>query len=149
MNLKERWEEFKKFALRGNVIDLAVGVVVGGAFGKITTSLVNDIIMPALGIITGKIDFSNLKYVIVEAGENVPELAIRYGNFIQTVVDFFIISISIFMFVRLINTAKFLHKKETQEEPPAPPPPPEPPRQEVLLEEIRDLLKEFNENRRS
>lgn len=131
-------EEFKKFALRGNVVDLAVGVVVGGAFGKIVASLVNDIIMPLLGLILGRIDLTSLKIVLRRASLTETELAISYGKFLQNALDFLVISFSIFMVLRAIN--KF-HKKE-EEAPAAPPAPPEPSKEEQLLAEIRDLLKE-------
>jgi large conductance mechanosensitive channel len=127
-------KEFKAFVLRGNVVDLAVAVVIGGAFGKIVTSLVNDLIMPIIGLILGGVSFTNLKYVITPASEGVEEAAIRYGAFIQSMVDFVIIAFAIFLVVKLIN-----RMRKKQEEAPAAPP--EPPRQEVLLEEIRDLLK--------
>jgi len=127
-------KEFKAFVLRGNVVDLAVAVVIGGAFGKIVTSLVNDLIMPLIGMILGGVSFTNLKYVITPASEGVEEAAIRYGAFIQSVVDFVIIAFAIFMMIKLLN-----RMRKKQEEAPAAPP--EPPRQEVLLEEIRDLLK--------
>lgn len=127
-------KEFKAFVLRGNVVDLAVAVVIGGAFGKIVTSLVNDLIMPLIGMILGGVSFTNLKYVITPAAEGVEEAAIRYGAFIQSVVDFVIIAFAIFMMIKLLN-----RMRKKQEEAPAAPP--EPPRQEVLLEEIRDLLK--------
>lgn len=127
-------KEFKAFVLRGNVVDLAVAVVIGGAFGKIVTSLVNDLIMPFIGIILGGVNFANLKYVITPASEGVEEAAIRYGAFIQSIVDFVIIAFAIFMVIKMINR---MRKKEEE----APAAPPEPPRQEVLLEEIRDLLK--------
>ncbi len=127
-------KEFKAFVLRGNVVDLAVAVVIGGAFGKIVTSLVNDLIMPIIGLILGGVSFANLKYVITPASEGVEEAAIRYGAFIQSMVDFVIIAFAIFLVVKLIN-----RMRKKQEEAPAAPP--EPPRQEVLLEEIRDLLK--------
>lgn len=139
IRIKERgivvFKEFKKFAFKGNVIDLAVGVIIGGAFGKIVTSLVNDLIMPLIGILIGGINFEDLKYVITPASEEVAETAIRYGAFIQSIVDFLIISISIFLFVTLLSKAK---KKE-----PAPPPPPPPAqtKEELLLTEIRDILK--------
>ncbi|MBN2852417.1 MAG: large-conductance mechanosensitive channel protein MscL [Clostridia bacterium] len=128
-------QDFKKFMLKGNVLDLAVAVIIGGAFGKIVASLVNDIIMPAVGLLLGKINFTDLKYVITAATETAPEAAIRYGAFIQSIIDFVIIGLSIFLFVKLLTKMK---KKE--EAPVAPPAPPAPPRQEVLLEEIRDLL---------
>jgi large conductance mechanosensitive channel len=127
-------KEFKTFVLRGNVVDLAVAVVIGGAFGKIVTSLVNDLIMPLIGMILGGVSFTNLKYVITPASEGVEEAAIRYGAFIQSIVDFVIIAFAIFMVIKLLN-----RMRKKQEEAPAAPP--EPPRQEVLLEEIRDLLK--------
>ena len=127
-------KEFKAFVLRGNVVDLAVAVVIGGAFGKIVTSLVNDLIMPLIGMILGGVSFANLKYVITPASEGVEEAAIRYGAFIQSIVDFVIIAFAIFMVIKKIN-----RMRTKQEEAPAAPP--EPPRQEVLLEEIRDLLK--------
>ena len=132
------WEEFKKFALRGNVVDLAVGVIIGGAFGKIVSSLVNDIIMPILGLILGRIDLTSLKIVLRPATLNGgTELAISYGQFLQNALDFLIISFSIFMVLRAVN--KF-HKKE--EEKPKPPAPPAPSKEEQLLTEIRDLLKQ-------
>jgi large conductance mechanosensitive channel len=130
----DMFNEFKKFAFKGNVIDLAVGVIIGGAFGKIVTSLVNDLIMPIIGIFFGGINFSDLKYVIAPANGDIAEAAIRYGAFIQSIVDFLIIAASIFLFVKLISKTK---KKE-----PAPPPPvPVPSKEEALLTEIRDILK--------
>lgn len=128
-------KEFKKFAFKGNVIDLAVGVIIGGAFGKIVTSLVNDVIMPLIGIIIGGLDFKELKYVITPASGDIAESALRYGAFIQSIVDFLIIAISIFLFVTLISKTK---KKEP---PPPPPAPPAPTKEEILLTEIRDILK--------
>lgn len=128
-------KEFKEFAFKGNVIDLAVGVIIGGAFGKIVTSLVNDVLMPIIGIILGGINFTNLKFVITPASENVAESAIYYGKFFQSIVDFLIIAISIFFFVRLISLAK---KKEEIVEKVAEPVKTD---EVVLLEEIRDLLK--------
>ncbi len=131
------WEEFKKFALKGNVVDLAVGVIIGGAFGKIVSSLVNDIIMPILGLILGRVDLTSLKIVLRPATLNGTELAISYGQFLQNALDFLIISFSIFMVLRAVNK---LHKKE--EEKPKPPAPPAPSKEEQLLTEIRDLLKQ-------
>ncbi len=125
-------KEFKEFALKGNVVDLAVGVIIGGAFGKIVTSLVNDVLMPLLGLILGGINFSDLKYVITPAAGEVPEAAILYGAFLQSIMDFLIISFSIFIFVKLISARK---KKEAVA-------PAAPPADVLLLEEIRDLLKE-------
>ena len=134
-------QDFKAFAMKGNVIDMAVGVIVGGAFGKIVTSLVNDIIMPVMSIVTGGDGLKNLKYVIVEAREAtaegataVAEVAVNYGMFIQNIVDFLIIAFSIFMALKVIM--KF---KKKEEEKPAPAPAPS--NEEVLLGEIRDLLK--------
>lgn len=128
-------KEFKEFAFKGNVIDLAVGVIIGGAFGKIVTSLVSDVLMPAIGIILGGISFKDLKYVITPAIGDVPAVTLNYGSFIQSIVDFFIIAISIFLFIKLISLTK---KKQVEA---APPPPPAPAAEVVLLEEIRDLLK--------
>lgn len=129
------FQEFKKFAFKGNVIDLAVGVIIGGAFGKIVTSLVNDVIMPLIGIIIGGIDFKDLKYVITPASGDIAEAALRYGAFIQSIVDFLIIAFSIFLFIQLISKTK----KKTP--PPPPPAPPAPTKEEILLSEIRDILK--------
>ncbi len=127
-------KEFKAFALKGNVIDLAVGVIIGGAFGKIVSSLVNDILMPAIGVLMGGVSFADLKYVITPAVGDVAEVAILYGAFIQAIVDFLIIALSVFVFIKVISIRK---KKEA--ETPAAPPVPDP--EVVLLEEIRDLLK--------
>ena len=139
------WDEFKKFAFRGNVLDLAIGVIMGGAFGKIVTSVVNDLIMPVLGYLMAGMDFKEMKYVMSEAimeGETViqPEAAILYGNFIQNVVDFLIVALSIFLFIRLINKSKEKLKKQEKSAPE--PEAPAGPTQEELLTEIRDLLKE-------
>ena len=129
-------KEFKEFALKGSVIDLAVAVIIGGAFGKIVSSLVNDVIMPAVGALLGGISFTDLKYVITPASGDIGEVAILYGSFIQAIVDFIIIACFIFLFVKLLSLAS--RKKKEAEVPPAPPAPaPE----VVLLEEIRDLLK--------
>ena len=140
--MKKFMNEFKTFAMRGNVIDLAVGVVIGGAFGKITTSIVNDIIMPIIGVITGGVNFSDwkivLKQAVLEAGEVVnPEVAITFGNTIAVILDFIIIAFAVFCMVKGINK---MHKKK-EEAPAAPPAPPEPSAEEKLLTEIRDLLK--------
>lgn len=128
-------KEFKEFAMKGNVIDLAVGVVIGGAFGKIVTSLVDDLLMPILGVLIGGINFTDLKFVIKPAIEDTAEVAIMYGQFIQSVVDFLIIAFSIFMFIKIIT---FKKKKDEPEKPK----PAEPTKEEVLLTEIRDILKE-------
>ena len=141
--MKKFFEEFKTFAMRGNVIDLAVGVVIGGAFGKITTSIVNDIIMPIIGVITGGLNFSDWKIVLKQAildaeGAVVnPEVAITFGNTIAVILDFIIIAFAVFCMVKGLNK---LHRKK-EEEPAAPPAPPEPSAEEKLLTEIRDLLK--------
>ena len=139
-------QDFKAFALKGNVIDMAVGVIVGGSFGKIVSSLVDDIIMPVITICTGNTGFENMKYVIHHAEPAdaalgkaaVEEVAINYGMFIQNIVDFLIFALSIFIALRV--TMKFM-KKEKEEEA-APAPAPEPTAEEKLLTEIRDLLKE-------
>lgn len=137
-------DEFKTFAMRGNVVDLSVGVVMGGAFGKITTSVVNDIIMPAVSMLTGGVSFTDWKLVLKEAvlnadgTEAVAEVAIKYGNLISTVLDFVIIAFAVFCMVKVLNN---LHKKK-EEEPAPPPADPEPTAEEKLLMEIRDLLKE-------
>ena len=134
------FKEFKEFAVKGNVIDLAVGVIIGGAFGKIVTSLVNDIIMPVLSIILNKVNFGDLKYVIAPAKGDVAEVAILYGSFIQSVVDFLIIAFSIFLFVKLISSVK---KKEADEEKEKEAEEiPAPSKEVLLLEEIRDLLRQ-------
>jgi len=141
--MKKFMEEFKAFAMRGNVIDMAVGVVIGGAFGKITTSLVNDIIMPLISMLTGGIDFSAWKWVLKEAvldasgAVATPEVAVNFGNLIAVVLDFLIIAFVIFCMIKFLNK---LHKKE--EAPAEEPAPPEPSAEEKLLMEIRDLLKE-------
>lgn len=139
--MKKVWQEFKDFAFKGNVIDMAVGVVVGGAFSKIVTSLVGDIITPLIGLITGGTDLKNLKYVFTPATENVAESALNYGMFIQNIIDFFIIAFSIFMFVKLISVArkKFERKEEIIEEVKEEL---KGPTTEELLSEIRDILKE-------
>ncbi len=130
-------KEFKEFAMKGNVMDLAIAVIIGGAFGKIVTSLVEDILMPVLGILLGRINFADLKYVITPAGADVAEAAFRYGAFIQSVIDFLIISFSIFLFIKLLTS--FKKKKPAEEE--EPPAPGGPGKEELLLAEIRDLLK--------
>ena len=135
-------QDFKAFALKGNVVDMAVGVIIGGAFGKIVTSIVNNIIMPPIGVITGGVDFTDLKLVIKEAekaGDEViaEAVTLNYGQFIQDVVDFLIIAFCIFLMVKGI--AALSRKKK--EEPAAPAPAPEPSAEEKLLTEIRDLLK--------
>lgn len=141
-------QEFKTFAMRGNVIDMAVGVIIGGAFGKIVSSLVADVIMPLVGLLVGGINFSQLKWTIKPAvmdGDAVvsPEVSLNYGNFIQVTFDFLIIAISVFLMVKAINT---LSKKKKEE---AAKPVPPPPSDEVkLLAEIRDLLKKEKDGAR-
>lgn len=140
------WKEFKEFALKGNVLDLAVGVIIGGAFGKIVTSVVNDLVMPILGFFMAGMDFKSMKYVMSPAvmeGETVikAEAAIMYGNFIQNIVDFLIVAASIFIFIKLINKSKEKLVKK-QEVAPSAPEEPKGPTQEELLTEIRDLLKQ-------
>lgn len=126
-------KEFRDFAMKGNVVDLAVGVIIGGAFGKIVSSVVNDVIMPFLGLLTGGIDLSGLKYIIREGADGVPPLAIKYGMFLQSVIDFVIIAFSIFIFIKVLMKLK---KEEKTEAAPA-----APKEEVVLLSEIRDLLK--------
>ena len=139
-------KEFKAFAVKGNVMDMAVGVIIGGAFGKIVTSVVNDIIMPPIGLLVGGVDFSDMKLtmkkaVLDAAGEVVsPAVTWNYGAFIQQVVDFTILAFCVFILVKLINSLN--KKKEAPAPAPAPAPEPQPSKEEVLLTEIRDLLKE-------
>jgi large conductance mechanosensitive channel len=128
-------KEFKDFAIRGNVVDMAVGIVIGAAFGKIVSSFVGDVIMPPIGVLLGGVDFSNLSIIVREAVDKKPAVLISYGKFLQTIIDFTIIAFAIFMAVKAINS---LRKKEAA----APEVPPAPSKEEVLLAEIRDLLKE-------
>ena len=138
-------KEFKEFALKGNVMDMAVGVIIGGAFGKIVTSFVNDILMPPIGVMLGNTDFTSMKVVLkkaVEATDTTPAIDAvtwNYGNFIQQCVDFAILALCIFMMIKMMNR---LSKKEEPAPAPAPAPEPEPSAEEKLLTEIRDLLKE-------
>ena len=137
------FQEFKEFAIKGNVMDMAIGVVIGGAFGKIVTSLVSDIIMPVIGAITGGLNFTEWKWVISQAvmeGEEVvkPEVVITWGNFLQVIFDFLIIAFSIFLVIKGINNMKAKFEKPAEPEAPAAP---AGPTQEELLAEIRDLLK--------
>lgn len=128
--------EFKAFAVRGNVTDMAVGIIIGAAFGKIVSSVVNDIIMPPIGVLVGGVNFTDLKLVIKQAVGTNPEVTLNYGNFIQVVFDFVIVAFAVFMMVKALNSAK---KKE--EEKPVAVAVPELTTQEKLLTEIRDLLK--------
>ncbi|MCK9156231.1 MAG: large-conductance mechanosensitive channel protein MscL [Paludibacteraceae bacterium] len=138
-------DEFKAFAMRGNVVDMAVGVIIGGAFGKIVSSVVADIIMPPIGLLVGGVNFVDLKWQMKDAIVDpvtkdviTPAVTLNYGNFLQVTFDFLIVAVAIFLFVKLINS---LNRKK--EEVPAPAPAaPEPTKEEVLLTEIRDLLKE-------
>jgi len=127
-------DEFKKFAMKGNMIDMAVGIIIGAAFGKIVTSIVSDILMPPIGLLLGGVNFTDLKVVMKAATETVPAVTWNYGNFIQVAIDFLIIAFSVFLIVKAINSAK---KKEV----PAPAAPPAPTKDQLLLTEIRDLLK--------
>ena len=142
--MKKFFAEFKEFAMKGNVVDMAIGVVIGGAFGKITTSLVNDVIMPLISRITGGVDFSAGKWVLKDAevdetgAETAAEIAVNYGSFIAVVLDFLIIALVLFMVVKAINKLRTIGKKPeepAEEEEPAP-------TSEELLTEIRDLLKD-------
>lgn len=130
-------KEFKEFVIRGNLIDMAVGVIIGGAFGKIVTSLVNDIMMPILGLAIGNIDISTLEYKLGEAIEGVEQASIKYGMFLQNILNFVIIAFCIFVFIKIIANMK---KKEEE----APAAPPAPTNEEVLLTEIRDALNKMS-----
>ena len=127
-------KEFKDFAMKGNVVDMAVGIIIGAAFGKIVSSFVGDVIMPPLGLLVGGIDFNNLAITLRDATANAPAVTLNYGKFIQTIFDFVIIAFAIFMAVKAMNTIR-------KEEDAAPAAPPEPTKEESLLTEIRDLLK--------
>lgn len=133
------WQEFKTFAMRGNVVDMAVGVIIGGAFGKIISSVVADVIMPPIGLLLGGVNFTDLKWVMkpavvgLDGKELTAAVTLNYGNFLQTTLDFIIIAFSIFLFIKLIN--RLMPKKEDA-------PVPAPTKEETLLAEIRDLLKE-------
>lgn len=145
-NLNNVMKEFKAFILKGNIIDMAVGVILGGAFSKVVTSLVNDILMPLLGALTGGASFNTLKFVINPAttvnGEEIQEAAILYGSFLQNILDFLIIGLCMFFMIKTVAvvSSRFRHEEEKKEEAPAP----ASPTQEELLAEIRDLLKEKN-----
>ena len=137
--------EFKAFIARGNVLDMAVGVIIGGAFGKISTSLVNDVIMPLISVLTGGVDFSNWKIVLKAGADGAidasTEIAIRYGAFLATILDFLIIAFAVFLMLKAINGFHDKLKKAEEEAPAKEPVPPEPSNEEKLLTEIRDLLK--------
>jgi large conductance mechanosensitive channel len=135
-------KEFKEFAMRGNVVDMAVGIIIGGAFGKIVSSLVNDVIMPPIGMLLGGVNFTELKITIKEAsvdaaGQAINAVTLNWGSFIQVVIDFLIIAFAIFMVIKGMNSIK----KKKEEAPAAPETPPAPSKEEELLSEIRDLLK--------
>lgn len=136
-------KEFKEFAMKGNVMDMAIGIIIGGAFGKIVASFVSDVLMPPLGLLIGGVNFTDLKIVLTEAVldangvETAAAVSINYGNFIQVTFDFIIIAFAIFMMVKAMNAAK----KKEEAAPAAPPAPPAPTKEEILLTEIRDLLK--------
>jgi len=127
-------QEFKAFAMRGNVIDMAVGIIIGAAFGKIVSSIVNDLIMPPIGLLVGGVNFTDLKIVMKQAIDGHPAVTLNYGNFLQVVFDFLIVAFSVFMLIKVLSTAK--RKEEA-----APSAPPAPTKDQVLLTEIRDLLK--------
>ena len=130
-------KEFKEFAVKGNVIDMAVGIIIGAAFGKIVSSFVGDVIMPPIGVLIGGVDFTSLALVLKQATADTPAVVISYGKFIQTVIDFTIIAFAIFLAIKGINS--FKRKEEV-----APEAPPEPTKEEMLLAEIRDILKQQN-----
>jgi len=129
--------EFKSFAMRGNVVDMAVGIVMGGAFGKIVSSFVSDVLMPPIGILLGGVDFSDLAVTLLAAGDGAEAVLLRYGIFVQTIVDFLIIAFAIFLVIKAMNSVM---KKEED----APAPPPGPSKEEVLLTEIRDAIRSSN-----
>lgn len=133
-------KEFRQFAVKGNVVDLAVGVIIGGAFGKIVSSLVNDIIMPPIGLLIGGVDFKDLSVVLKQAQDGTEAVTLKYGAFIQNVFDFLIIAMAVFAMVKVINNLKNMAEKE-EEKAPEPVKAPEPTNEEKLLTEIRDLLK--------
>jgi large conductance mechanosensitive channel len=126
--------EFKAFAMKGNVVDMAVGIIIGAAFGKIVSSMVNDIIMPPLGLLIGGVNFTDLKFVM-KAAENKPAVTLNYGNFLQVIFDFIIVAIAVFMVIKAMNAAKRKQEAAT------PVTPSEPTKDQALLTEIRDLLK--------
>ena len=140
--MKKFWKEFKDFAIKGNMIDMAVGIIIGAGFGKLVTSLVDDILMPPLGMLLGNVDFKDLKFVLKDAyldelGALQPAVSLNYGSFIQVVIDFIIVAFSIFLVVKIINRLRESSKTEEIVAPAEP----EPTNEEKLLTEIRDLLK--------
>jgi len=130
--------EFKKFAMRGNVLDLAIGIIIGGAFGKIVASLVGDIIMPILGLVVGGVNFTNLQLVVRAATATSPAITVMYGQFIQSVVDFLIVAFAIFMVIKALNR----FQRKAAEKPAGPP---APSKEEILLTEIRDAIRKQSE----
>jgi large conductance mechanosensitive channel len=130
-------DEFKAFAMRGNVVDMAVGIIIGAAFGKIVSSIVSDIIMPPLGLIIGGVNFTDLKLIMKAATETNPAVTWNYGNFLQVCFDFVIVAFAVFLVIKAMVSAR----KKEESEPSAPPAPPAPTKEEALLTEIRDLLK--------
>ncbi len=130
-------KEFKEFALRGNVVDMAVGIIIGAAFGKIVSSLVKDVIMPPIGVLVGGVDFTDLSLTIQEATADAGAVVIGYGQFIQTIIDFLIIALAIFVAIKVMNKLK----RAEEEKPAEPAPPPEPSEEVKLLRDIRDALK--------
>ncbi|MBU0545492.1 MAG: large-conductance mechanosensitive channel protein MscL [Proteobacteria bacterium] len=128
-------KEFKEFAMKGNVVDMAVGIIIGAAFGKIISSVVSDVIMPPIGLAIGGVDFSKLAVTLKQASGDTAAVVISYGKFIQTVVDFTIVAFAIFMLIKALNTLKRKQEEAVQ-------PPPAPSKEQVLLAEIRDILKE-------
>ena len=129
-------QEFKDFALKGSFIDMATGIIIGGAVGTVVKSLVDDVIMPPIGLLLGGVDFSNLMITLKAAAGEVPAVSIRYGSFINALISFLIIASAIFLLIKVVNAAKAQFESEQEAAPP-----PAPPRQEVLLEEIRDAIK--------
>lgn len=139
MKISSIFNEFREFALKGNVVDMAVGIIIGAAFSKIVTSLVNDVITPPLGILIGGADFKDLKFILKEASDGAPAVTLNYGNFIQSTIDFIIVAFAIFAAIKAMNALRTLaikQKKEADEQTP-----PEPTKEEALLTEIRDILK--------
>jgi large conductance mechanosensitive channel len=130
-------DEFKAFAMKGNVVDMAVGIIIGAAFGKIVSSMVSDIIMPPLGLLIGGVNFTDLKLVMKAATDTAPAVTWNYGNFIQVVFDFIIVAFAVFLMIKAMNAARKKEEAVTA----APPAPPAPTKEETLLSEIRDLLK--------
>lgn len=138
-------KEFKTFAVKGNVVDMAVGIIIGAAFGKIVSSFVGDVITPALGILIGGVDFTDLVITLKAAQGDLPAVVVAYGKFIQTIIDFIIIAFAIFIGIKGINRLK-REEEAAAAEPAEPTAPPAPSNEEVLLSEIRDLLKQQNKN---